>query len=103
MTQTQVNFHIHTQAEAASNFYAKIAILETTLLAAPNDIMNAINWNSLIDWILSKMELNYQSLELNLILQYTLEYVINVHNGKLFFIWLAKEGQIDVVQPLQGF
>ena len=49
------------------------------------------------------MELNYQSLELNLILQYTLEYLMNVHNGKLFFIWLAKEGQIDVVQPLQGF
>ena len=90
MTQTQVNFHIHTQAEAASNFYAKIAILETTLLAAPNDIMNAINWNSLIDGILSKMELNYQSLELNLILQYTLEYLINVHNGKLFSYGLQK-------------
>ena len=40
MTQTQVNFHIHTQAEAASNFYAKIAILETF----QND-MNGINWN----------------------------------------------------------
>ena len=28
----------------------------------------------------------------------TLDYLINVHNGKLDFIWLAKKGQFDVVE-----
>ena len=28
----------------------------------------------------------------------TVQHLLNIHNGKLDFIWLAKEGQFDVVK-----
>ena len=49
------------------------------------------------------MELNYQSLEFNLILQYTLEYLINVHNGKLFSYGLQKKDKLMLFSHFKAF